>query len=32
MLDIARRLDFTAAPLAEQPSIVRVARRVDARL
>jgi acetyltransferase len=32
MLDIARRLDFTAAPLAEQPSIVRVTRRVDANL
>jgi hypothetical protein len=30
MLDIARRLEFTAAPLAEQPSIIRVTRRTGA--
>jgi acetyltransferase len=32
MLDIARRLDFAAAPLAEQPAIVRVTRRTDTHL
>lgn len=30
MLDIARRLDFAAAPLAEQPGVIRVARRTGA--
>jgi acetyltransferase len=30
MLDMARRLDFAAAPLAEQPSIIRVTRRLRA--
>ncbi len=30
MLDIARRLDFAAVPLAEQPSIIRVSRRTGA--
>jgi len=32
MLDIARRLDFAAEPLAEKPAIVRVTRRTDAHL
>jgi len=32
MLDIARRLDFAAERLAEQPAIVRVTRRTDAHL